>query len=102
MGLTHNTDDQAMTQAVLQGVAFALAESAAAFRANGATFDQLLAIGGGSRSALWLSMLATCLEARIAVPAGGAISAAIGAARLGILAATGAEPHEALARPRDS
>jgi xylulokinase len=99
VGLDHSTDDAAMTQAVLQGVAFAMAEAAVGFRANGAEFEQLLALGGGSRSKVWLSMLADSLEAEIAVPAASELGAAYGAARLGLIAATGAKPEAVLTRP---
>lgn len=99
VGLNHSTDDAAMTQAVLQGVAFAMAEAAVGFRANGAEFEQLLALGGGSRSRVWLSMLADSLDAEIAVPAASELGAAYGAARLGLIAATGAKPETVLTRP---
>lgn len=100
VGLDHTTDDAALTQAVLQGVAFALAEAAAGFRANGAVFDRLLGIGGGSRSKVWLAMLADCLGTEIAVPEASELGAAFGAARLGLVCATGADPRATLTMPR--
>ncbi len=53
---------------------------------------QLLAVGGGSRSRHWLSIIATVLDLPIAVPADGDFGAAFGAARLGLIAAEGADP----------
>ncbi|NLH79230.1 MAG: xylulokinase, partial [Phyllobacteriaceae bacterium] len=100
VGLDHTTDEAAMTQAVLQGVAFALTEAAAGFRANGAAFDRLLGIGGGSRSKVWLGMLADCLGTEIAVPEASELGAAFGAARLGLICATGADPAATLTMPR--
>lgn len=100
VGLEHMTDDAAMTHAVLQGVAFALTEAARGFRANGATFDRLLGIGGGSRSRVWLSMLADCLDTEIAVPEASELGAAFGAARLGLIAATGRNPSAVLTMPK--
>lgn len=99
IGLDHATDDAAMTRAVLQGVAFALADAAAGFHENGARFDRLLGIGGGSRSSLWLQMVADSLGIAIDVPAASALGAAFGAARLGMIAATGADPAQVLTRP---
>lgn len=101
-GLAHQHDDAAMTQAVMQGVAFAIRECADAFRAGGSDLHRLLAIGGGSRSRLWLSMLATVLDLELDVPRTSALGAAYGAARLGMIAATGASPAQVLRRPEIS
>ncbi len=99
IGLDHGAGDATLTQAVMQGVVFAMAEAAAGFRENGAVFDQLLAIGGGSKSRVWLAMLADSLNVRIAVPAASELGAAFGAARLGLAAATGANPADIFTRP---
>lgn len=99
IGLDHATDEAALTRAVLQGVAFALADAAEGFHANGARFERLLGIGGGSRSRLWLSMVANSLDRIIDVPEASELGAAFGAARLGLIAATGASPGEVLRRP---
>jgi xylulokinase len=97
--LEHATDDRALTQAVLQGVVFALADCAAAFRETGATMERLLAIGGGSRSKLWLSMIANTLDVDLAVPMSSELGAAFGAARLARLATTGEDPADVLTPP---
>lgn len=97
--LAHQHDDEAMTQAVLQGVAFAIAECADAFRESGTELRRLMAIGGGSRSKLWLSILATALDVELQVPDASALGAAFGAARLAMLAASGAAPAEVLRKP---
>ena len=102
IGLQHSTDDATLTRAVLQGVAFALRECADAFRATGTSIDRLLAIGGGSRSDLWLSMIATCLGVELRVPASSELGAAFGAARLALIANTGAEPQAVLQLPKIS
>ncbi len=99
IGLDHRTDDRALTRAVMQGVAFAMADAGLGFRENGARFDRLLAIGGGSRSAIWLAMMANALEATIAVPEACELSAAFGAARLGLIACTGRPTSEVLTSP---
>jgi xylulokinase len=102
IGLQHSTDDAVLARAVLQGVAFALRECADAFRATGTNIDRLLAIGGGSRSDLWLSMIATCLGVELRVPAASELGAAFGAARLALIAATGANPADVLTLPKIS
>lgn len=99
VGLAHQHDDEVMAQAVMQGVAFAIRDCADAFRDSGAQFRRLLAIGGGSRSTLWLSMLAASLGVELDVPQGSALGAAFGAARLGLIAATGQDPTDVLTRP---
>lgn len=99
VGIDHRCDDAALTQAVMQGVAFAMMQAAAGFRENGASFGQLLALGGGSRSTVWLSMLADTLGVELAVPASSELGAAFGAARLGMIAASGADPASVLLRP---
>ncbi len=89
LGLEHATDRAAATRAVLEGVAFALRDCQEAIAATGTKIISLLAVGGGSRSDYWLKVLATVLGAAIDVPAGGAFGTAFGAARLGMMAATG-------------
>lgn len=90
VGLAHATDRQAATRAVLEGVCFALADCRDALAATGTTFDTLLAAGGGARSSYWLAALATALDLPISEPQAGDFGAALGAARLGLMAATGA------------
>ena len=95
VGIGHGTDVAALTQAVLEGVAFAFADCrdvlGGVLRAT--------AVGGGSRSRYWLALLATCLEAPIDVPADGDFGAAFGAARLGLIAATDADPLDVCTPP---
>jgi xylulokinase len=92
VGLGHETDRRALTQAVLEGVAFALCDSRDALRAAGTHIARLNAVGGGARSHYWLEVLATALGVPVDVPAAGDFGAAFGAARLGLIAATGADP----------
>jgi xylulokinase len=92
VGLGHESGQAAMTQAVLEGVAFALADNLAALKAAGTALERVTAIGGGSRSRLWLKAIATALRMPVDLPADGDFGAAFGAARLGLVAATGADP----------
>ena len=86
-GLNINSGTEALTRAVLEGVAFGLKDSLDALKSTGAQIDQLTAIGGGSASRYWLSLIATCLNVSLTVPEGSEFGAALGAARLGMLAA---------------
>jgi xylulokinase len=92
VGLGHESGPAVLTQAVLEGVAFALADNLAALKAAGTTLERVTAIGGGSRSRLWLKAIATALRMPVDLPADGDFGAAFGAARLGLIAATGADP----------
>ncbi len=90
IGLEHATDRAAGTRAVLEGVSFAVRDCRDALAATGTRFDRLLAVGGGSRSDYWLSAIATALDCPIQVPVAGDFGGAFGAARLALMAATGA------------
>ncbi|MFN3824994.1 MAG: xylulokinase [Pseudorhodobacter sp.] len=90
LGLEHATDRDAATRAVLEGVAFALRDCRDALAATGTRIDRLIAVGGGSRSDYWLSVIASALDVPVLLPAAGDFGAAFGAARLGLMAATGA------------
>ncbi|SMX34702.1 xylulokinase [Actibacterium lipolyticum] len=91
-GLAHETDRDAMARAVMEGVAFALRDNLEALHAAGTDLQSIMAIGGGSRSHYWLKVIATALNLHIDIPAEGDFGAAFGAARLGLLAHTGADP----------
>jgi xylulokinase len=97
--LAHNTDRAAMTRAVLEGVTHALRDSFDAMRHTGTHIDSLIAVGGGSKSDYWLSAIATSLNMPIQLPAAGDFGGALGAARLGRMAATGAGAEIAMPPP---
>ncbi len=89
-GLDHATDRAAATRAVLEGVTFAIRDCRDALAATGTRLDHLLAVGGGSRSDYWLSAIATALNVPVHLPVAGDFGGAFGAARLALMAATGA------------
>jgi xylulokinase len=89
-GLAHSSDAEALTAAVMQGVAFAFADCQSALAAAGTTLQRAYAIGGGSRSETWLNTLATVLDIPLDIPADGDFGAGLGAARLGLIAANNA------------
>lgn len=91
-GLGHESDRVVLTQAVLEGVSFAIRDSLEALRLAGTNLSRVTAIGGGSRSRYWLKSIATALSLPVDVPADGDFGAAFGAARLGLIAAAGSDP----------
>ena len=78
-----------MTQAVLEGAAYASRDSLEALTSTGTGIDRVMAVGGGTASPLWLQILANALGIPVDLPADGDFGAAFGAARLGRLAETG-------------
>ncbi len=92
LGLGHESGRAVLTQAVLEGVSFAIRDNLEALRSAGTDIARVTAIGGGSRSRYWLASIATALGVPVDLPADGDFGAAFGAARLGLIAATGADP----------
>ena len=99
VGLGHESGRAVLTQSVLEGVAFAFRDSLEALATAGTTLSRVTAIGGGSRSRYWLKAIATALDIPVDIPADGDFGAAFGAARLGLIAATGADPLEVCTAP---
>jgi xylulokinase len=99
-GLAHQSGRAELTQAVLEGVAFAFRDSLEALKAAGTRLDRVTAIGGGSRSRYWLKAIAAALDLPVDLPADGDFGAAFGAARLGLVATNGADPLEVCTAPK--
>ncbi|KQV35022.1 MULTISPECIES: xylulokinase [unclassified Rhizobium] len=98
-GLSHESSRVVLTQAVLEGVSFAIRDSLEALKSAGTTLSRVTAIGGGSRSRYWLRSIATALNLPVDVPADGDFGAAFGAARLGLVAATAKDPLSVFTPP---
>ncbi|KQV09178.1 xylulokinase [Devosia sp. Root105] len=98
-GLSHSTDPALLAQAVMEGVAFAFRDCQRVLKDAGTEMGQLLAVGGGSKSELWLKLIATNLDTEIALPEDGDFGGALGVARLGLCAAEGADPTEIMTMP---
>lgn len=98
-GLEHATDRAAGTRAVLEGVTFAFRDCRDALAATGTRLERLIAVGGGSRSDYWLQAIATALNVPVLVPKAGDFGGAFGAARLALMAATGAGAEVATLPP---
>ncbi|EYR80581.1 xylulokinase [Shinella sp. 838] len=99
LGLGHESGRAVLTQAVLEGVSFAIRDSLEALKSAGTALTRVTAIGGGSRSRYWLKSIATALNLPVDLPADGDFGAAFGAARLGLVAATGADPVAVCSAP---
>ena len=99
IGLSHLSDQARLAQAVMEGVTFAFRDCQRVLKDAGTTFERLLAVGGGSKSQLWLKLIATNLDIEIAVPEDGDFGGALGAARLGLCAAEGADPAAIMTMP---
>ncbi|RCW22055.1 xylulokinase [Ciceribacter lividus] len=100
IGLGHESARAVLTQAVLEGVTFAIRDNLEALKSAGTTIARVTAIGGGSRSRYWLASIATALGIPVDVPADGDFGAAFGAARLGLIAATGAASLSVCTAPK--
>ena len=84
LGLSMNTGRGEMTQAVLEGVSFAIRDCVEAAKAQGIQIEESMICGGGARSAVWRKIMANVLGFRLLVPKteqgpayGGAILAAV-------------------------
>ncbi|CAN7462051.1 xylulokinase [Neorhizobium sp. LjRoot104] len=100
IGLEHESSRAVLTQSVLEGVTFAIRDNLEALKSAGTSISRVTAIGGGSRSRYWLQSIATSLGVPVDIPADGDFGAAFGAARLGLIAATGADPVAVCSAPR--
>ena len=91
-GLSHATDRRLLTQAVLEGVAFSLRDCLDALVASGTRVEAADVIGGGSRSPVWVGIIASVLGIPLSRLAAGETGGAFGAARLARMAVTGEAP----------
>ncbi len=98
-GLAQTDGVRDLTQAVMEGVAYAFADCQRVLKDAGTDFGRALAVGGGARSEPWLRIIASVLDRPLDIAADSDVGAALGAARLAICAAEGADPHETCAAP---
>jgi len=96
-GLHPGVDIAMLGYATLEGVAFQFADSVAAQRSVGVRPERFLAVGGGTRSALWLRLLATAINETLTLPKGADNAGPAGAARLAMVAS--GQSIDLLARP---
>jgi xylulokinase len=98
IGLSSGTERDGMTRAVMEGVAFCLADAQAAMRQAGTVVDTLGLTGGGARSAYWAQLVADALKVNIVRYRSGEVGPALGAAKLA-LAGLGQSTAEVFAKP---
>ena len=86
VGMTMDTTRKEMTQAVLEGVAFALRDSFEVAKSLGIMIERTKICGGGAKSPLWKKMIANIFNIKVDVPTaeegpamGGAMLAAVAA-----------------------
>jgi xylulokinase len=82
LGLDAGTSRADLTRAVLEGVAFALADGMDALAPGGLPDGVLWVIGGGGQSAAWLRILAAVLGRPLLPVPSASVGPALGAARL--------------------
>ncbi|WP_319496656.1 xylulokinase [uncultured Cohaesibacter sp.] len=99
IGLSHPDDRVVLTRAVLEGISYAFKDGIRALEAAGTNLSRLIAVGGGSSSDYWLSLLATILDKQIDRPEDGDFGGAFGAARMGLVAATKGNPSDLCKMP---
>ncbi len=99
LGLTAATSPADIAQAVMEAVAFSLADGLAALAPERRP-QALGFIGGGARSHLWGRMIAAVLGVTLERHDGGARGPAFGAARLARTAATGEDSKRLAVAPR--
>lgn len=97
-GMSHDTTPAHIVQAALEGVAFGLADGVAALSKSAPSPARLSVVGGGARLDYWGRILASALGVPLAYRQASEVGAALGAARLGMLA-TGGRVAEACPAP---
>jgi len=98
-GLRIGHEAEALVYAVLEGVAFSLADGLDVLAEAGAAPTNCLLVGGGSRSEFWARLISDVTRAPLDLPRDGEIGAAFGAARLAMLAAGRPEAETCAKRP---
>ena len=75
-----------LMRAVLQGVSFGIADAYDVLVAAGGKPSSILATGGGSQNITWINYIASIIDTPISIPKHQDIGAAMGAARLAMMA----------------
>lgn len=98
-GASASTSRADLTRAILEGVSYRLRESLDAMHTCGTEVTQVIAVGGGSNSDYWLKLLATGLNIPVTRTKRDDFGAALGAARLGMLASVLDSPENVIEPP---
>jgi xylulokinase len=98
-GLRAEHGADAIAFAVMEGVAFSFADGAEVIAAAGARPNSTMIVGGGARSAFWGQMIADATGLTIDLAESAEAGAALGAARLAMLAAGAGDEAAICTRP---
>ncbi len=98
-GLTPASSRAEIVQAVLEGVAYSLADALACLTQAGTRIEEAAIVGGGARSAYWTRIIADVIGVPVIRYAGGEAGPAFGAARLARLAVTGEAADRVCTKP---
>lgn len=98
--LEHQTGKAELTLSVLEGVSFAFLDNLNALREAGTDLKSAIAVGGGAGSNYWLKLIATVLNIEVELPRKGDFGAAMGATRLGMIAAGAGDADEICFTPK--
>jgi len=82
IGMTHTTQQQELTQAVLEGVGFAIADCQQVLKEAGTDVHTISVIGGGAKSRYWGDILASMLNKPLHYHSESLEGPALGAAKL--------------------
>ncbi len=99
IGMTYSTTRADIVQAILEGVAFSLADGLDVLAAASARPESMALIGGGARSAFWGKLIASVLDLTLVRYEASDRGPAYGAARLGRLAVTNEEAASVVIAP---
>jgi xylulokinase len=98
-GITPDTTAADLTGAVLEGVAHAFADGLDVLLEKGGSLGDITVTGGGARLPYWGQLLAASLDRPLTYRSGSEVGAALGAARLARVAATGEAPERICTPP---
>jgi xylulokinase len=99
VGMTYSTTRADIVQAILEGVAFSLADGLDVLAAASARPRSMALIGGGARSAFWAKLIASILDLSLVRYEASDRGPAYGAARLARLAVTNEEAASVVIAP---
>lgn len=91
-GMDGRSQRPQLTQAILEGICFSLAQCQQLLAQAGAELEQVGALGGGARNRFWLQLLANVLNKPVLQYEDSQSGPALGAARLAMLAWQPADP----------
>ena len=97
IGLTRFHQRHHLTRSVLEGISCGLHASLQLIRQAGTVVEEATVTGGGTRSDVWMQMLADIMDCHIVLRQGADAGPALGGARLALVGALGQDPAVACA-----